>query len=141
MKAFFENPAQLAGAPLLVIGVIGIVVAVLVFISAPPTPATAHGPFVRRGVMHPTIEDYAGIVAIVLGLTVIEVLPFVLGIRRDIFVGILSGMTIVEIALVAMFVLHLTYDARMFRTTFLVRFGVVAAAAVIVVAAIVGSLV
>jgi len=141
-KAFFENPAQLVGAPLLVIGGLGLAVAAVTLLFSPAMqPATAQGPTVRRGVVSPTLETYAGIIGIVLGLTVIELLLFALGITYPVFVGILFGMTVVKITLVIMFLFHLKFDSRMFTTAFLSTFAVAAAAAVIIVAAIVGNMV
>ena len=141
-KAFFENPAQLVGAPLLLIGAAGLAVAAVTLLFSPNMQTTtAQGPTVRRGVVQPSIEDYAGIIGIVLGLTVIELLMFAFGISYPVFVGILFGMTVVKITLVIMFFFHLKFDSRMFTTAFLSTFAVVAASAVIIVSAIVGNMV
>jgi cytochrome c oxidase subunit IV len=141
-KAFFENPAQLVGAPLLLIGGMGLAVAATTVLFAPAMQTTtAQGPSERRGVVQPTLETYAGIIGIVLGLTVIELLLFAFGIKYAVFVGILFGMTIVKIALVVMFFFHLKFDNRMFTTAFLSTFAVIAATGVIIVAAIVGNVV
>ena len=144
-KAFFENPAQIVGAPLLLIGAMGLAVAAVTVLFAPAMQATAAqgqaAPSVRRGVVQPTLETYAGIIGIVMGLTVIELLLFALGITYPVFVGILFGMTIVKIALVVMFFFHLKFDSRMFTTPFLSTFAIIAATAVIVVSAVVGNMV
>ena len=95
----------------------------------------------RRGIVQPTLETYAGIIGIVLGLTVIELLLFAFGIKYPVFVGILFGMTIVKIALVVMFFFHLKFDSRMFTTAFLSTFAIIAATAVIIVSAVVGNMV
>lgn len=144
-KAFFENPAQLVGAPLLLIGGLGLAIAAVTLLSSPAMQtAAAQGqsaPAARRGVVQPTIETYAGIIGIVLGLTVIELLLFAFGIKYPVFVGILFGMTIVKIALVVMFFFHLKFDSRMFTTAFLSTFAIIAATAVIIVSAVVGNMV
>ncbi len=145
-KAFFEDPAQLVGAPLLLIGGLGLLIAMVTLMFSPsmPTAATAQGhavPTVRRGVVQPTLETYAGIIGIILGLTVIELLLFAFGIKYPVFIGILFGMTVLKIALVIMFFFHLKYDSRMFTTAFLSTFAIIAAAAVLIVSAIVGNMV
>lgn len=141
MKTFLENPAQLVGAPMLVIGALGLLVAAVTVVFAPAmqTTVAARVPTVRRGVQQPSLEDYAGIVAPILVLTVIEFLLFAFGISYPVFVGILFGMTVVKITLVVMFLFHLKFDSTMFTTTFLASFAAVAAVAVIAVSAIVGS--
>ncbi len=141
-KAFFENPAQLVGAPLLLIGGLGLAIAAATLLFAPAMQTTtAQGPVARRGVIQPTFETYAGIIGTVLGLTVIELLLFAFGIKYPVFVGILFGMTIVKIALVVMFFFHLKFDSRMFTTAFLSTFATIAATAVIIVSAVVGNMV
>jgi len=145
MKAFFENPAQIVGAPLLVIGALGLAVAAIAVMFSPSMPttatATAQGPSVRRGVAQPSLDDYVGIIATIAALTALEFLLFVFGIQYSVFVGILFGMTVVKITLVIMFFFHLKFDSRMFTTAFLASFAVAAAAAVIIVSTIVGNLV
>ena len=145
MKAFFENPAQIVGAPLLVVGALGLAIAAVTLLFSPAMQTTtAQGqaaPAVRRGIVQPRLETYAGIIGIVLGLTVIELLLFAFGIKYPVFVGILFGMTIVKIALVVMFFFHLKFDSRMFTTAFLSTFAIVAATAVIIVSAVVGNMV
>ncbi len=145
-KAFFEDPAQLVGAPLLVIGGLGLLIAMVTLMFSPsmPTAATAQGhavTTVRRGVVQPTLETYAGIIGIVLGLTVIELLLFAFGIKYPVFIGILFGMTVLKITLVIMFFFHLKFDSRMFTTAFLSTFAIIAAAAVLIVSAFVGNMV
>jgi hypothetical protein len=143
MKAFFEDPAQLVGAPLLVVGALGLAVAAVALLFSPSMPrtVTAEGPTVRRGVAHPTMETFAGIVGIVGGLTVIELLLFAFGIQYSVFVGILFGMTVLKLSLVTMFFFYLKFDSRMFGTAFLSTFAVIAAAAIVIVSAVVGNLV
>jgi len=141
MKAFFENPAQLVGAPLLVIGALGLAVAAVTLLFSGPAQATTHGPVARRGVSQPAVNDFIGIVAIIAVLTAIEFLLFAFGIQHNVFIGILFGMTVVKLALVVMFFLHLNYDNRMFTNAFLTTFAVVAGAAVVIVSAIVGNMV
>ncbi len=145
-KAFFESPSEIVGAPLLVIGALGLAVAAVTLLFSPsmPSTATAQGqaaPSARRGIVQPSLETYAGIIGIILGLTVIELLMFAFGISYPIFVGILFGMTVVKITLVIMFLFHLKFDSRMFTTAFLSTFAIVAATAVIIVSAIVGNMV
>ena len=146
-KAFFENPAQLVGAPLLLIGGLGLAIGAVTLLFSPALQTTtpqghaAAPPAPRRGIVQPTLETYAGIIGIVLGLTVIELLLFAFGIKYPVFVGILFGMTIVKVALVVMFFFHLTFDSRMFTTAFLSTFAIIAATAVIIVSAVVGNMV
>ena len=141
MKAFFENPAQLVGAPLLAIGAVGLAVAAVTLLFSGPAQATTHGPVARRGVAQAAVDDFIGIGAIIVVLTLIESLLFAFGIQRSVFIGILFGMTVVKLALVTMFFVHLKFDSRMFTSAFLVTFAVVAGAAVFIVSAIVGNIV
>jgi heme/copper-type cytochrome/quinol oxidase subunit 4 len=141
MKAFFENPAQLVGAPLLAIGALGLAVAAVALLFSGPAQVTTAGPVQRRGVAQPALDDFIGVIAIIGVMTAIEFALFAFGIQTSVFIGILFGMTVVKIALAVMFFVHLKVDSRMFTNAFLAMYAVVASAAVVIGSVIVGNLV
>jgi len=141
MKAFFENPALLFGAPLLVLGLLGLAVVSLTLLTAGRAPVAARVPATRHGVAHPGPEEYVRIGLLLAAVTAVEVIVYYFDIQRAVFITILLGLSAVKFSLVVMFFMHLKFDSRLFSTTFLAGFALASALFVVVLATLGGSLV
>ncbi|MBI2723440.1 MAG: cytochrome C oxidase subunit IV family protein [Chloroflexi bacterium] len=136
MKDFFENPALLVGAPLLVLGLIGLGIAALALLA--PQPATATGP---RHVGHPGPAEYVRIGIILASITAVEVLIYYFNIPKAPFVMILLVLSLSKFVLVLMFFMHLKFDSRLFSTAFVTGLLLAISVFIVVLATLGGNLV
>ncbi len=141
MKNFFESPSLLLGAPLLVLGLIGLAIVALTFLSSAAAPAPAGAPARRHGVAHPGPEEYVRIGLLLAAVTAVEVIVYYFDIQQAVFVSILLGLSAVKFSLVVMFFMHLKFDSRLFSTAFLTGFALASALFVVVLATLGGNLV
>ncbi len=138
--AWLDDPAILAGVPLLAIGVIGAAIAILAAL-APERPMavdTGMATFHRAPGAHPTPAEYINIGIILAVITAIEVFVYYVGAIRDALVPILLILSVTKFVLVVLWFMHLRFDNRIFSTLF--TGGIMLAAAIfIVVLATLGS--
>ena len=141
MKTFFEDPNMLLGLPLLIIGAIGVLIAVATL--AAPQPAMAGAPAGARRAhdAHPGPAEYIQIGALLAMLTAIEVAVYYIDIQRGLFVTILLALSASKFAFVVMWFMHLRFDSRIFSTLFVGGFALAATVFVVVLATLGGNLV
>jgi len=126
MKAFFEDPALLVGLPLLVLGLLGVGMAVLAGLA--PQPAAAG---VAKHAAHPGPEEYVKI-GLTLGvITAVEVMIYYFSIPRPLFISMLMVFSLSKFLIVLMWFMHLKFDSRLFSVAFAT--GIVAAVSVFTV--------
>jgi cytochrome c oxidase subunit 4 len=146
MKDFFENPALLIGAPLLVVGLIGAAITILtVFAPAQPSMATeglALGPGKPPpgGQAHggPSVAEYINIGLVLAAITGLEVAVYYVTALEGILAPILIALAASKFLLVVLFFMHLKFDNRLFSTMFTAGF-VLAIAVFCVVLATLGA--
>jgi cytochrome c oxidase subunit 4 len=142
MKDFFENPALLFGVPLLAIGLVGTLIALLAP-GLPEAQPSAGGlalpaPDGARHGAHPGPEEYVKIGITLAIITTFEVLLYYINIPRGPYVIMLLSLSALKFSLVVLWFMHLRFDSRLFSTAFVT--GLVLAFAVFtVVIATLGS--
>lgn len=133
MKEFFENPEVLFGLPFIVIGALGMLLALGAL--SMPERATAEVP-AHRG--HPDEMEYIKIGIALAIVTLVEVALFYIDIERAVLIPTLIVLSAGKFYLVVAFFMHLRFDSRLFTTAFVT--GMVLAFAVFtVVLATLGS--
>jgi len=146
VKGFFENPGYLLGTPLVILGVIGVLIAL--------SPLEIRWPQRREIAVaeretkleevaegHPDPAEY---VRVALGLVVLELLELVVfyfDALGDSALAFLLLLTVLQFALVAMWFMHLRFDSRLFSMLFVGGLILVAALFMIVLASLGASLV
>ena len=113
-KGFFQSPSWLLGAPLLLMGILGVLVVLSpVELRWPQPQAVVHG---AEG--HPSALVYIQ-VGIVLGIiTGIEVAVYYVDIARGALLGILLVLSAMKFVLVVLWFMHLRFDNRIFTILF-----------------------
>ena len=142
MKAFFENPALLIGAPLLVVGLVG---AALMFLTAfaPALPAPeAAGVGGGSAVAHrgPGPAEYVNIGLALAAITALEVAVYYVTALEAVLAPILILLAGSKFLLVVLWFMHLKFDNRLFATLFAGGFVLVIAIFMVVLATLGASL-
>ena len=135
MKDFFENPALLFGTPLLALGALGVLVAILTAM-APQKPAPAgDGLMLPSGgghhAAHPGPSEYVVVGGVLAMLTAIEVLLYYIDLPRVLFLLILFALSGLKFFTVVAYFMHLKFDSKLFTLAFVT--GMVTATAVFTV--------
>ena len=133
MKHFFESSSLLLGAPLFVLGFLGIGAAMLAAF-APEKPAVAGGlalPAGPRHVAHPGPSEYVMVGGVLAFITAIEVALYYISLPRMLFIVVLLVLSALKFVTVVMYFMHLKFDSKLFTTAFVT--GMVAAFAVFTV--------
>lgn len=125
MKAFFEDPALLVGLPFMILGVIGILMA----LSAVAMPEGGEAVVIHRG--HPDEAEYVKVGAFLGIVTSAEVAVYYVSMPHQLLVGILVVLMATKFAAVVMWFMHLRFDSRLFTTAFVT--GIALATAVFTV--------
>jgi len=133
MKDFFENPELLFGAPLLVLGLLGALVA----LGGLANPERAPGQVVvHRG--HPDDMEYFKVFVTLAVITLAEVALFYVDMDRALLIPSLIVLSGAKFIIVVSWFMHLRFDSRLFTTAFVA--GLLLAGAVFtVVLATLGS--
>jgi cytochrome c oxidase subunit 4 len=127
MKNFFENPELLFGVPFLLLGLLGMAIA----LGALVQPERAPGQVVaHRG--HPDDAEYIKIGIILAVITAIEVALFYIDLDRRLLIPVLMVLSGAKFIIVVSFFMHLKFDSRLFTTAFVT--GVLLATAIFAVA-------
>ena len=128
MKNFFENPELLFGAPFLLLGLLGMAIALGAL--AQPERAPSQAVVTHRG--HPDDAEYIKIGIILAVITAIEVALFYIEIDRIILIPVLMVLSGAKFVIVISFFMHLKFDSKLFTTAFVT--GVLLATAIFTVA-------
>lgn len=126
MKDFFENPALLIGAPLLVVGLAGAMIALLAAFAPEPRslePAglsLGPGKAPPGGQAHggPSAAEYVNIGLVLAAITGLEVGVYYVTALGNILVPVLIALAASKFILVVLFFMHLKFDNRLFSTMF-----------------------
>jgi cytochrome c oxidase subunit 4 len=123
MKDFFENPAQLVGYPLLVLGLIGAGIAFLAAFAPNMQTLGAEGEQTRYGAAAehagPGPGEYVLVGVVLAALTALEVaVYYVTAIGEAALTIILAVLMVNKFVLVVLFFMHLRFDNRLFSTLF-----------------------
>lgn len=132
-----ENATYLLGIPLVLLGLLGLTVAVSLF--AVPEPATDGGAVAKSHGGHPTVAEYLVIGIVLAAITTVEVaLFYVDGMSHNVMVVILLVLSAVKFMLVVGYFMHLKSDQSILSVFFFGAFAL-AFALFIVVTATLGS--
>jgi cytochrome c oxidase subunit 4 len=113
-----EDPALVLGIPFLVLGLIGLGIAVLAsFAPQMPQRAGAGAAAERRGA-HPTPAEYVQIGVILAVVTAVEVGLYYVDVAAEAINPMLILLSIVKFALVVLWFMHLRFDSRLFGYLF-----------------------
>jgi cytochrome c oxidase subunit 4 len=141
-KGFFEDPAWLLGLPLLLLGALGVMVALSPIELRWPQPSSDVEPeLVEPEEGHPDAATYVKIGAILFVITMVEVIVYYVDALQGALLGILLVLSASKFALVALWFMHLRFDNRLFSVFFTGGMILVAALFVVVLASLGASLV
>ena len=136
MKDFFENPELLFGAPFLVIGALGALLALGALANPERAPGEA---VVHRG--HPTELEYVKIGIALAVITLVEVALFYVDIDRALLIPTLIVLSAGKFFLVVAWFMHLRFDSRLFTTAFVTGMALAGAVFTVVLATLGSNLV
>ena len=141
MKAFFENPALLIGAPLLVVGLVGAALMFLTaFAPALPAPEAAGVGGVRVAHRGPGPAEYVNIGLALAAITAVEVAVYYVTALEAVLAPILILLAGSKFLLVALWFMHLKFDNRLFAALFAGGFVLVITIMMVVLATLGASL-
>ncbi|MEX1255234.1 MAG: cytochrome C oxidase subunit IV family protein [Dehalococcoidia bacterium] len=113
-KDFLETPELLLGIPLILLGLLGLSVAL-----APSGVIPRYAETVVGGPGgHPTPQQYITVGLILSAITILEVAVYYIGALEGALVGILMVLSAMKFVLVALYFMHLQFDNRLFSTLF-----------------------
>jgi len=135
-----ENPELLAGIPLLVIGVIGILVTLAAAMMPERTAAVEGAPVAGEGA-HPGPEEYIRIGVTLAIVTALEVALYYIDLRQNLLIVMLVFLSAVKFVLVVLWFMHLKFDSRVFSTMFVAGFLIALSVFVVVLATLDAALV
>jgi cytochrome c oxidase subunit 4 len=138
MVSFFEDPALLVGIPLLVVGGVGALVALLTLMAPQPQPHGAPA-VVHRG--HPGPLEYVQVGVALAVITSIEVAVYYVDLPEKLFISILLVLSAAKFSLVVLFFMHLKFDSRIFSTAFSAGFALAVAVFIVVLTTLGANLV
>ena len=111
-KDFLETPELLLGIPLILLGLLGLMVALS---PAGAIPRYAETVVAEAGA-HPTPQQYVTVGLILAAITILEVAVYYIGALGGALVGILMVLSTMKFVLVALWFMHLQFDNRIFST-------------------------
>lgn len=125
LLSFWEDPALLFGIPFVVLGAIGLLVALMTLMAprqqraaeGPAGPATERGVEERHGT-HPSPTEYIQIGLLLAVLTAIEVALYYAEPARVAFITLILGLSAGKFILVVLWFMHLKFDSRIFTIMF-----------------------
>ena len=122
VRGLLENSGFLLGAPLVALGVIGILI-VLAPIGVARTPqpeaaaAEAQAGTIEGGA-HPSAREYVTVGLILGVITAIEVAFYYVDMAQGLLMGILLALSALKFVLVGLWFMHLRFDSPFFTTLF-----------------------
>jgi cytochrome c oxidase subunit 4 len=126
-----EDPALVIGIPFLVLGLVGLGVALLAAM-APEREAAAGGEVAaERHGAHPTPAEYIQIGVILAVITAVEVALYYVDAAPEAINPLLILLSVLKFALVVLWFMHLRFDSRLFTVLF--TGGLLLAASVFIV--------
>jgi cytochrome c oxidase subunit IV len=142
---WLDDPAILAGVPLLALGVIGAFIALAASFAPERPMALEQGAAVRARAhagtgAHPTPSEYVNIGLILGAITAIEVIVYYIDALSGALVPILLVLSATKFALVVLWFMHLRFDNALFSTLFTGGLMLVAAIFIVVLATLGASL-
>ena len=124
VKGLLQNSGFLLGAPLVALGIIGvlIVLAPVGFARTPQPEAEAAAAEAEAGTIegqvHPSPREYITIGLILAVITAVEVGFYYVDLAQGALLGILLVLSAVKFVLVGLWFMHLRFDSRIFSTLF-----------------------
>lgn len=148
MKDFFENPALLIGAPMLIFGLIGAGLMILTSFAPSMPAATSEDGSIGLalpppgGQAHsgPGPAEYVNIGLVLAAITGLEVAVFYVSSLDAVLAPILIALSASKFLLVVLFFMHLRFDNRLFSTLFTGGFALAMAVFIVVLATLGASL-
>ena len=140
---WLDDPAILAGIPLLAIGLMGAAIAMMASFAPERPMALEQGTAVRGRAHvggHPTPAEYVNIGLILGAITGIEVIVYYIDAISGALVPILLILSATKFALVVLWFMHLRFDNALFSTLFTGGLMLVAAIFIVVLATLGASL-
>ena len=136
-----ENPDLLAGIPAVIIGLIGLFVALSLF-AVPAEEPTSDGarPLVSRG-DHAETSDYVITGIALAGITAVEVALYYIDLGQWTLIGMLLVLSAAKFGLVVGFFMHLRYDSKLFSILFFGGLALAAACFTVAIATLDGNLI
>jgi cytochrome c oxidase subunit 4 len=110
-----ENPELMVGIPLVLLGALGLFVAVSLF--AMPEPAGG-GRLIRRAEEHPTPSQYVVVGMFLAFVTAVEVALYYIDMNFNVMVTVLIVLSAIKFLFVVGFFMHLRFDSRVFSVLF-----------------------
>lgn len=142
---FFENPGYLLGIPLVLLGVLGMLVALspieLRWPQPAPSQAEAEAELLPEPEDHPTAATYIQVGLVLAVVTIIEVAFYYIDLADGVLLGILMVLSAMKFVLVVLWFMHLRFDSRLFSIAFTGGLILVAALFFVVLATLGASLV
>ena len=122
VKGFFETSAFLIGTPLLILGGIGLLIALTPFeIRWPLRQQAARVEEAEEDESvagHPDPATYIRVGAILAVVTAVEVVLYYLDIAFGALLGLLLALSLMKFVLVLLWFMHLQFDSRLYSTLF-----------------------
>ena len=142
-KGIFENPAYLIGVPLVLLGAIGILLALSPIELRWPQSlgAEAEAELVELPEGHPGPADYIRVGFVLAVGTVAEVAAYYVEMADAAQLAIMLILMVVDFALIALWFMHLRYDNRLFSILFTGGLALVIALFIVVLATLGSNLV
>lgn len=110
-----ENPELMLGIPLVLLGALGLFVAVSLF--AMPEPAGGVR-LIQRSQEHPTPSQYVVVGMFLAFVTAIEVALYYIEMNFNLMVVVLLVLSAIKFIFVVGFFMHLKFDSRLFSVLF-----------------------
>lgn len=121
-KGFFENAAFLIGLPLVILGALGILIALspieLRWPQRQPAAAEAEVELLPGAEGHPTAAVYVRVGLILAVVTFVEVAVYYIDALEGALLGILMVLSATKFLMVALWFMHLRFDSRVFSILF-----------------------
>ncbi len=154
VKGFLENSAYVLGLPLVVLGVIGVLIALspleIRWPERQETQAAEAEVELAPGAEvevapgaegHPTPVVYVQVGLILAVVTAVEVVAYYVDLAQGALLGILLALSGMKFAMVALWFMHLRFDSRLFSALFTGGLALVAALFFVVLATLGANLV
>jgi cytochrome c oxidase subunit 4 len=143
-KGFFETSSFLLGVPLVILGAIGVLIALMPIDIRWPQRQPA-GPAEPEEILpppegHPTAMTYIQVGAILAVVTAVEVAVYYVDVLEGALVAILLVLSAMKFALVALWFMHLRFDSPILSVLFTGGLVLVAALFAVVLASLGASL-
>lgn len=110
-----ENPELMLGIPLVLLGALGLFVAVSLFAMPEPVGGVR---LTRRSQEHPTPSQYVVVGMFLAFVTAIEVALYYIDMNFNLMVVVLLALSAIKFIVVVGFFMHLKFDSRLFSVLF-----------------------